>query len=164
MPVIIIDEGPGSAASPPYNIDASGYQQQRVVDLSHFTTPQGWAKLAQIVLGIFVLCSGPPFWLSVVGWLALWGTVPWCWIYFFTINKRYAVNPPWIVLEFYYTAGVLVAYAVMTLITFITIVYVFSAICGLFATAAYAVGAYFLFIEWKAWRANPVNSATSVPK
>jgi hypothetical protein len=50
MPMIIInDEGPGSAASPPYNLDGSAYQQQRIVDLSHFTTPQGWAKLAQIV-------------------------------------------------------------------------------------------------------------------
>jgi len=164
MPMIIIDEGPGSAASPPYNNNPSGGgTQTRIADLSHFQTPPGWAKLAQIVLGVLVICLGPPFYLLLVSWLALIGTIPWCWIYFFQINKRYAVNPPWIVLEFYFTAGVLLAYVVMTFISFIALHWP-SAICGLLASGAYGVGAYFLFLEWRAWRANPVNSATSVPK
>lgn len=59
MPMIIIDEGPGSAASPPYNNDGSAYQQQRIVDLSHFTTPQGWAKLAQIVRAQYLVFGDP---------------------------------------------------------------------------------------------------------
>jgi hypothetical protein len=44
MPMIIIDEGPGSAGAPLNTADG-----QRLADLSHFQTPMGLAKIGQIV-------------------------------------------------------------------------------------------------------------------
>jgi hypothetical protein len=46
MPIIILDEGPGSAASPEnYNQTV----QAAALDLHYFKTPPGIAKIAQIV-------------------------------------------------------------------------------------------------------------------
>jgi len=136
--------------------------QGPTADLQHFKTPPGIAKLAQILFGIILLCLGPPIWIYIVGWICLMCTVPWVWIYFFQFNKRYTVNPPWIVLEFYYTAGAFLAYGIMSFLFFITLSIV-SAVFGLITTAAYGVGAFFLFKDWQAWRANPINMV-NVPK
>jgi len=107
--------------------------------------------LAQFVIGIIIFVIGSPWYLTVVSWIAWIVTHLLIWVYLFSLNERYASNPPLKVVEFYFHVGAALLYGLCSMICLFTL----SWLVGVFAvinTVAYAGAAIFLFSDWTTHR------------
>jgi len=148
---IVVAELPPSAVGQP----------RGTINLMYFGTPPGIIKVVQFVVGVVLLFLSKPIFMSIIVYLAFILSNIWLWVYVFSCQKRWIVNPPWIVLEFFYTGGATFFYGLATLLAFIFTYWVPAAF-GILNTIAYAAGTFFLFHEWREYKQNQNNP--DVPK
>jgi len=147
MAIVVIENGQPAT-------DAAGRPTTMLINLQYFVTPPGIIKLVQFVLAVVLMFLSKPIFLAVVMYLAFVLSNIWIWVYVFSMQKRYLIHPPWIVLEFYFTGGATLLYGLATLFAFIFLSWV-AAVFGALNTVAYAAGTFFLFHDWRDYKSNP---------
>uniref|UniRef100_A0A0K2UQH8 CKLFlike MARVEL transmembrane domaincontaining protein 4like [Megachile rotundata] n=2 Tax=Lepeophtheirus salmonis TaxID=72036 RepID=A0A0K2UQH8_LEPSM len=140
---------------------------------------QGWpgrVKLGELIVGILALaCCAPGFhstqhWFLLVASIAFLGTLFFTAFYLFLdVNLRnYNVN--WLQVEFWFTTAItffyftafvaqLAEFAGLGSSTWVDL-QVAAGVFGLFNDILYGIGAYFVYLEWKA---NPLGPGEALP-